>query len=263
METVLITGASSGIGVELARCFAADGARLILVARKRKPMEALAEQLRAAHKTQSEIFPLDLSQPGAAARIHQHLETHGTRVDVLVNNAGAGMNGLFSELSAARQSEMIHLNVVALTELTRLLLPRMLEKRRGGILNVASTAAVVAGPRMAVYYATKAYVLSFSEALTEELRGTGVTVTALCPGPTVTNFAEASNARHAPRHQRSSMTAQAVAQIGHNAFRAGKAVVFSGARNKLIAFGVRFAPRSIARKLAGFLNKTSYEKTSS
>lgn len=262
METVLITGASSGIGLELARCFAADHARLVLVSRKRKPMEELAGQLRSSHKTHAEVFPCDLAEPGAAARLHRHLEANGTRVDVLVNNAGAGANGPFAELSLERQSEMIRLNVLALTELTRLMLPRMIERRRGGILNVASTAAFAPGPRMAVYFATKAYVLSFSEALCEELRGTGVVVSALCPGPTETNFAAASNARHARLFRRSAMSAAEVAAIGHAGFRAGKPIVVAGLKNRVLAFGSRFAPRIIVRKVAGLLNRASYEKSS-
>lgn len=262
METVLITGASSGIGMELARCFAADGARLILVARKRKPMEQLADDLRSKHKTQSEVFPCDLAAPGAAGRVHSHLDANGTRVDVLVNNAGVGANGLFADLSLERQSEMLRLNVVALTELTRLLLPRMLERQRGGILNVASTAAFAPGPRMAVYFATKAYVLSFSEALAEELRGTQVRITALCPGPTATNFAEASNARHTRLFQRTAMSAADVARLGHAAFRAGKPVAVAGLKNRVLAMGSQLAPRFLVRKVAGLLNKASYAKTS-
>jgi uncharacterized protein len=261
-ETVLITGASSGIGCALARCFAADGSKLILVARRRQPMEQLAGQLHSTYRTQSEVFPLDLSQPQAASRIFRHLETNGTRVDVLVNNAGIGGNGAFVKLPLDWQSGMVQVNVAALVELTRLLLPRMLEKRQGGILNVASTAAFQPGPGMAVYYATKAFVLSFSEALAEELSGTGVSITALCPGPTETNFAEASNARHAPIFNRLAMSADAVARIGHSAFRAGRVVAVAGARNRFLAFSVRFAPRVLARKVAGRLNRATYSKSS-
>src|SRR5438477_8802051 len=199
METILVTGASSGIGRELAKCFAADGSRLILLARKRDALQELADELRQAHETQSEIFPADLAAPGTPTRIFEHLKVHGTKVDVLVNNAGFGAQGAFAELPIDRQLEMLQVNVVAVTHLTSLLLPGMIERRRGGVLNVASTAAFQPGPGMSVYYATKAFVLSFSEAITEELAGKGVTVTALCPGPTETNFAAAANARFSRR----------------------------------------------------------------
>jgi short-subunit dehydrogenase len=258
VETVLVTGASSGIGRELARCFAADGCRLILVARKRQALQALADELNEAHKTQSEVFPADLSQPEAPSRVFQHTEANGTKVDVLVNNAGFGAQGQFADLPLERQLEMVQVNVSALTHLTRLFLPGMIERRCGGILNVASTAAFQPGPRMAVYFATKAYVLSFSEAIAEELAGTGVTVTALCPGATATNFAEAAKARFSPRFMRLAMSAESVARLGHRAFRKGQVVAVAGWRNQLLAFSVRLAPRSFVRKIAKRLNAGSY-----
>src|SRR6266403_224316 len=189
IQTALVTGASSGIGRELAKCFAADGCRLILVARKRNALNSLADELRKLHQTQSEVFTADLARPDAASRIFQHTEANGTKIDVLVNNAGFGAQGRFAELPVERQLEMLQVNITALTQLTRLFLPGMIARRRGGVLNVASTASFQPGPGMAVYYATKAYVLSFSEAVAEELRHSGVTVTALCPGPTRTDFA--------------------------------------------------------------------------
>ena len=195
VETVLVTGASSGIGLELARCFAADGCRLVLVARKGNALEALATDLRKAHKIQAQVITADLAHPEAPTRLLAHLQSAGLKVDVLVNNAAFGAQGKFVELPLGRQLEMLQVNITSLTHLTGLLLPGMVERRRGGILNVASTAAFQPGPGMAVYYATKAYVLSFSEALAEELAGTGVTVTAVCPGPTATNFGAAANMR--------------------------------------------------------------------
>jgi short-subunit dehydrogenase len=258
VETVLVTGASSGIGRELARCFAADGCRLILVARKRQALQALADELREAHKTQSEVFPADLSQPGAPARIFEHLQVNGTKVDVLVNNAGFGAVGAFAELAVERQLEMVQVNVTAVTHLTRLLLPGMIERHRGGILNVASTASFEPGPGMAVYYATKAFVLSLSEAVAEELAGTGVTVTALCPGPTETNFAEAANARTSPLFAKAAMSAESVAWVGHDAFRQGRVVAIAGFRNQLLAFSVRLAPSFVVRKIAKRLNAASH-----
>ena len=260
VETVLITGASSGIGLELARCFAAEGCRLVLLARKRSALQALADELRTVHKTQSEILPADLAEPRAPARIFEQLQSTGTKLDVLVNNAGFGAQGLFAELPLDRQLAILQVNIAALTCLTRLFLPGMLERRQGGVLNVASTAGFQPGPGMAVYYATKAYVLSFSEALSEELAGTGVTISALCPGPTDTNFAAAANARFSHRFKKSAMSAKSVAEIGHRAFRSGQAVAIAGLRNQLLAFSVRLAPRSMVRKITKYLNFASYAR---
>lgn len=258
-ETVLITGASSGIGLELARCFAADGSRLILLARRRGPLEALAEELLKAHRTQSEVFTLDLARPEAPERLWQHLEANGTRVDVLVNNAGFGAQGKFAELPLQRQLDMLQVNITALTHLTRLLLPGMIQRRRGGILNVASTAAFAPGPGMAVYYATKAFVLSLTEALAEEVAGTGVTLSALCPGSTATNFAAAANATTTNLFRRTAMSAAAVARMGHRAFRAGRVVAITGFRNQALAFSTRLGPRALVRKVTAGLNAVSYK----
>jgi short-subunit dehydrogenase len=253
-ETVLVTGASSGIGLELARCFAAEGCRLILVARKGVALESLAAELRKAHKIQAQVFTVDLAQREAPTRLLGHLQAAGLKVDVLVNNAAFGAQGRFAELPLDRQLDMLQVNITAVTHLTRLLLPGMIERRRGGLLNVASTAAFQPGPGMAVYYATKAFVLSFTEALAEELVGTGLTVTALCPGPTKTNFGAAAGGRFKPIAGRISMSAEAVARLGHRGFRRGKVVVVTGFRNQLPAFAVRLAPRSLVRKVAKHLN---------
>jgi hypothetical protein len=254
VETVLVTGASSGIGLELARCFAADGSRLVLVARKGNVLEALAAELRKTHKIQAQVITADLAHPESPARLLAHLLSAGLKVDVLVNNAGFGAQGKFAELPLARQLEMLQVNITSLTHLTGLLLPGMIERRRGGILNVASTAAFQPGPGMAVYYATKAYVLSFSEALAEELTGTGVTVTAVCPGPTATNFGAAANMRTLGLVQKVSMSAEVVARQGHRAYRNGKPVVINGFRNAFPAFLVRLSPRAAVRKIARRLN---------
>lgn len=257
-EIVLVTGASSGIGRELAKCFAADGCQLVLVARKRHALQGLADELHKAHKTQSEVLTTDLAEPGAPERIFEHLQTNGTKVDVLVNNAGFGAHGQFVALPLERQLQMIQVNVTALVHLSRLFLPGLIQRKRGGVLNVASTASFQPGPGMAVYYATKAFVLSFSEAISEEVRASGVTVTAVCAGPTATNFAEAANTRFSNRFMRSTMSAEAVAKIGHSAFRQGKAVAVTGLRNQLLAFSVRLGPRSMVRKITKFLNARSY-----
>ena len=194
-ETVLITGASSGIGLELARLFAADGSDLILVARREAELQSLADDMAASHGISARVMTEDLSDLSAPQRIVDRLATDELELDVLVNNAGFGLRGPAAELDLQRQLDMLQVNVTALTHLTRLLLPAMIARRRGGVLNVASTAAFQPGPHMAVYYATKAYVLSFSEALAEELGGTGVTVSCLAPGPTATEFADAADMR--------------------------------------------------------------------
>jgi uncharacterized protein len=254
VETVLVTGASSGIGRELAKAFAADGCRLILLARKRQALQLLADELRQTYKTQSEVLTADLAESSAPSRVFEHLHANGTRVDVLINNAGFGAQGQVVELPLERQLEMIQVNITSLTHLTRLMLPGMVERRRGGVLNVASTAGFQPGPGMAVYYATKAYVLSFSEAVAEEVAGRGVTITALCPGPTATNFAEAAGARSSRLFTKSAMSAEAVARSGHHAFRSGRVLAISGFRNQLLAFSVRLGPRALVRKIVKRLN---------
>ncbi len=253
-ETVLVTGASSGIGRELARCFAAEGCRLMLVARRGGVLESLADELRRTYQVDARTATVDLARPEAPGQILSHLNTAGFKADVVVNNAGFGAQGRFAELPLERQLQMVQVNVTALMYLTRLFLPGMLERRRGGILNIASTAAFQPGPRMAVYYATKAFVLSFTEALAEEVAGTGVTVTAVCPGPTDTEFAEAAQMKTSRLFRWNMMSAARVAQLGHRAFRRGRVVAVTGARNRLLAFSVRFAPRFAARKIAGRLN---------
>jgi uncharacterized protein len=258
VETVLVTGASSGIGRELAKVFAADGCRLILLARKRHALQELADELRQKHKTQSEVITADLAEPAAPTRLFEHLQANGTRVDVLINNAGFGAQGHFVELPLERQLEMIQVNISSLTHLTRLMLPGMIERRRGGVLNVASTASFQPGPGMAVYYASKAFVLSLSEAIAEEVKGSGVTVTALCPGPTATNFAEAAGARFSWRFMKGAMSAEAVARTGYHAFRDGRVVAISGFRNQLLAFSVRLSPRGLVRITVKRLNAVSY-----
>ncbi len=254
-ETVLITGASSGIGKELARCFARDGSRLVLVARRRDPLEVLATQLRPASGIEAVVLVADLACPEGAARVFSQIERDGLEVDVLVNNAGFGAQGLFAQLPLDRQLEMVQLNATTLTHLTRTFLPGMIARRRGGILNIASTAAFQPGPHMAVYYASKAFVLSFSEALSEELSGTGVTVTALCPGPTATGFGEAAQMRRTPMFRLLTMSASSVAEAGHRGFRRRRAVVIPGVWNRLLTFSVRLVPRWLSRRIVGAMNR--------
>jgi uncharacterized protein len=249
-ETALITGASAGIGWDLARQFAAEKSNLVLVARRRERLEELASELRTQHHVEVHVVAADLGRADAPQAIVDSLNREGRTVDVLVNNAGFGALGPVAELEVARQMEMIQVNVAALTHLTRLLLPGMIERRRGGVLNVASTAGFQAGPFMAVYYATKAYVISFSEALAEELATSPVTVSCLCPGPTATEFAETAKIGNALLFRLGTMTAEQAARAGYRGFRAGKLLVVPGWKNYLGAMGVRFVPRSLARGIA-------------
>ncbi len=251
----LVTGASSGIGADLARELARDGYDLVLVARGVASMQKLAAEL----NTTSTIIEADLSKPGAAAELAREIETRSIVVDTLINNAGIGGTGAFAESDASRISEMLEVNVVALTELTRALLPAMIARKRGRIMLVASTAAFQPGPFMAVYYATKAYVLSLGEAIAWELRGTGVTITTLCPGPTITNFVKAAhmeNSRLFSSPMARPMSSADVARIGYQALKSGRRVVITGFANKMTAISARFSPKSIVLGIAASLNNT-------
>jgi short-subunit dehydrogenase len=254
IETVLVTGASSGIGRELAKCFAAGGSRLVLTARNGNALQSLADELRGAHETEVTVLPADLSLFEAPKYIFAELQEKGIAVDVLVNNAGFGAWGLFAELPLQRQLEMLQVNLTAVTYLTGLFLPGMVQRRRGGIMNVASVAGFLPGPGMAVYYATKAFVLSFTEALAEELSRTDVTVTALCPGPTATNFGQVARADRTRMIRLARMSAEAVARQGLCSFREQKGVAVPGLQNRLLVQLIRCAPRSLVRKLAGKFN---------
>ena len=250
-ETALITGASSGIGRELASAIAKDRLDLVLVARRVERLEELATELRQKYGVNVEVVAADLAQPGAAARVFEAARAESGSVDVLVNNAGVGVHGLFAETPLSREVEMIHLNVVALTELTKLCVPGMIERRRGRIVNVASTAAFQPGPLMAVYYATKAHVLSFTEALAEELTGTGVTATALCPGPTRTEFQQKAGFGDVPLLKGPLVwDAASVARVGWEGAKRGKRVVVPGFANRVLALGARLSPRRLTTKIA-------------
>jgi uncharacterized protein len=249
-KNVLITGASSGIGAALARVFAREGHDLVLVARSLDRMEVLARELRDAFGATARVFPVDLSVPGAAGTLRERVAREGLAVDVLVNDAGFGMRGGFVELDWARQLEMIHVNMVALTELTRLFVPDMVRRRSGRVLNVASTAAFQPGPLMAVYCATKAYVLSFTAALAEELRGSGVTVTCLAPGATESSFGETANVSATRLFRAGTMSSREVAEAAYRALDGGRALVVPGLRNRLLAASVRLLPVATAARVA-------------
>ena len=245
----LITGATTGIGFELAKLLAAEGRDLILVARNAKRLQEVSDQLRRDHRVNVTILARDLSEPHAADSLFEAVTKQDLQVDTLINNAGFGVYGEFTKTELEEELVMIQLNIAALTALSKLFLPGMLKSGRGRIMNVASTAAFQPGPLMAVYYATKAYVLSFSEALAEELRGTGVTVTALCPGATTTEFQSRANMGHIALFRYNSMTAEAVARIGYRGMLQGRRLVVTGLFNRFGAFSVRFAPRGLVTRI--------------
>ena len=252
----LVTGASSGIGADLARVLAARGHDLILVARRRDRLEGLAQELTGRHAIGIDVETEDLAAPGAGRRLAERVLAAGHRIDVLVNNAGFGLAGAFHQSDPSELSGMIAVNVAAPTELARALLPGMLERGRGGILNIASTAAFQPGPLMAVYYATKAYVLSWSEALWEECRGTGVTVTALCPGPVATEFAERAamtGTRLVSTKLMPRISSARVAELGVDGFLRGKRVVVPGLTYGFIALTSGLVPRALGLPLARYL----------
>lgn len=254
-ETVLVTGASSGIGLELAKCFAADGCRLVLVARNRPALEGLAASLKEKFKIETVVLPADLSLPDAPKQVFDSLASQKIPLDVLINNAGFGLHDRFADTPLARHLEIIKVNVMALTELTGLFLPEMLRKKGGGILNVGSVAGFVPGPNMAIYYATKAFVQSFSEALAEELAGTGVSVTVLCPGPTESNFGSVARGDRVRVAQSAKMSAETVARFGHFAFRNKQTVAIPGFRNRSLVFMTRIMPRSTIRRTVKSYNR--------
>jgi len=244
--TALVTGASSGIGYELAKLFARDGYGLVLVARDRQRLVRTADEFNRSFGIDVRIIAKDLSSPTAAEEILKELQQSSVRIDVLVNNAGYGVYGPFAETDSAEELGMIQTNLVSLTQLTKELLTPMVKRGSGKILNVASTAAFQPGPLMAVYYASKAYLLSFSEALANELQGSGVTVTVLCPGPTVTEFQKRARMERSKHFSWAGpLNADRVARIGYRGMMKGKTVVIPGLINKLLAFSVRFSPRKM------------------
>ncbi|MGE0257615.1 MAG: SDR family NAD(P)-dependent oxidoreductase [Alphaproteobacteria bacterium] len=240
----LVTGASRGVGAALARELARHGHDLVLSARDTESMQVLADELRRIGAATT-VIAADLSIPGAAARLGRELDARGLNIDVLINNAGLGGLGRFDRIDPTRIAEMLQVNIVALTELTRLILPGMIARRHGRVMLVGSVAGFSPGPGMGVYFATKAYVLSLGEALAHELRGTGVTVTTLCPGATATDFFDVAGAtrRFLARRRGRMMQADRVARIGYDALVAGRPVAIAGAANRLSAFAGRHAPR--------------------
>lgn len=256
-KTALITGASSGIGLELAKCFARGGANLVLVARDEGRLGQIASELRPSGVS-VKVIAADLARPVAPSDILDATRAANIDVDYLVNNAGFGMCGFFADADVQAELDMMQVNMIALVHLTRLYLPGMRQRGTGGVLNVASTAAFQPGPLMAIYYASKAFVLSFTEAIFEELSGTGVTATALCPGPTATGFQKRAK-MESVRLMKSRLlmaTARQVAEVGYLGFLEGKAIVIPGLMNKIGAQAVRVSPRAAVRKVTRKLQES-------
>jgi short-subunit dehydrogenase len=256
-KTALVTGASGGIGLELAKLLAEDGYNLVLVARSAQKLDELARDLRQICGVDVLVIACDLSDPAAPQQIWAALQARDITVDLLVNNAGYGIHGNLADSDTAEILNMIQLNVVALTHLTRLFLPGMIARRSGRILNVGSTGSFAPCPSMAVYSATKAYVLSFSQAIQAEVAGSGVSVTALCPGATATGFQSRAGVENTRISAQSGlMTAQKVAEIGYAGLKRGRAVVIPGTFNWWMIFFTRFSPRAWTTRIAGLMMET-------
>ena len=261
MKTVLITGASSGIGMELAKVYGRKGYSLILAARRKYRLELLKKEIMDNISTSPEINPeitvieKDLGEPGASLELYRLIKDKGLKVDMLINNAGFGIYGKFSGFSSEdmeRNRKMTDLNIWAVVELTKLYLDEFLERKEGAILNVASVAAFLPGPMMANYYASKAYVLSFTEAVREEVKGTGIKIGTLCPGPTATEFEKSSNADNGGLFSTMKvMTAEKVAKIAYRDFMKGKSIIVPGLLNKMAIFMVRFLPGRLLTAISG------------
>ncbi|VVS98770.1 Short-chain dehydrogenase [Sphingomonas sp. EC-HK361] len=251
----LITGASAGLGEGFARALAAEKCDLLLTARRTDRLEALAQELRDRHGVTVHVFAADLAAADAPAGLIADITAAGLTIDTLINNAGFGGRGAFAEMPLETQLGQIDVNCRALVALSHAVLPAMIAAGRGGILNVASTAAFQPGPWMAVYYATKAFVLSFSEALHEEVKGNGIHVSALCPGPTRTEFADVAGMGDSDLFKRFASGPDTVVRDGLKALAANRAVKVSGAMNAAMAGSIRFTPRALARRIAGSLQK--------
>ena len=257
----LITGASEGIGYELARCFAKDQHDLVLVARGEERLKSVAADISAIYGVRVRYIVQDLSVSDGARQIFSEVQKEGVPIDFLVNSAGVGTYGFFAETDIERELRMMQLNMNAVTILTKLVLPEMLKRHQGRILNVASLAAFQPGPLMAVYYATKAYVLSFSEALANELQGSGITVSVLCPGPTWSVFQRSAGMEYSKLFQHGVMKASDVAEIAYQKFMRGKTTIIPGFRNKLFAMSVRLGPRKLVPMIVRLLQEPSKEET--
>jgi short-subunit dehydrogenase len=256
MKTALITGASSGIGLELAKIHASKGGNLVLVARNKTKLDELKTEFEKEFNVYVLTIEKDLSQINSVQEVYDEVKNHGIKIDYLINNAGFGDFGFFSETDWNKELQMINLNITALTLFTKLFVKDMVKRKGGKIMNVASTAAFQSGPTMAVYFATKAYVLSFSEAVNNEVKDFGVTITTLCPGPTVSGFKSAASMDNSNLFNNKNLpSSKVVAEYAYKAMLKGKTIAIHGFLNKIMANSVRFFPRAwvvkITRKLQG------------
>jgi short-subunit dehydrogenase len=247
--TALITGASSGIGLDLAKLMAPDF-DLIITARGQGKLDEIASDLQSNHGNRVHAIAADLARAEGPAQLWSEVTRRGLRVDALINNAGFGLYGDFKDTKLDDELQMIQVNITSLTHLTKLALPGMIERRRGRILNIASTAGFQPGPLMAVYYATKAYVISFSEAIANELKPAGITVTCLCPGATATEFASRADMENSRLFKWGKMKSEDVARVGYRAMMKGRTTVIPGLKNFLLAESVRISPRKVVTAVA-------------
>lgn len=252
-KTALVTGASHGIGFEFAKILAGNGYDLVLLARTKTRLDEIQNDFLQTYGVEVYVIPCDLSQPGACGYVYEQIKRMNLAIDVLVNNAGIGSWGLFIDSNLEKQEQMLQLNIIALTHLTRFFLPGMISRKQGKILNVASTAAFQAGPLMSVYFASKAYVFSFSSAIAQEVKGSGVSVTCLCPGPTETEFQTSTFTQEIRLTYGQKLPgSREVAEYGYKAMLKGQVVAIHGFLNRLMALSVRFCPQWIVLRLVHF-----------
>jgi len=255
-QTALITGASTGIGYELAKLFAKDGFNLVITARNEAKLNEVKKELNGISDIKVHVIAKDLSEPQAAAELFNEITKQSINIDIVVNNAGYGLFGLFSETDWNTELRMIQLNITSLTQLTKLFLPEMIKRNEGKILNVASTAGFMPGPLMAVYYATKAYVLSFSQALSNELKDSAITVNTLCPGPTESEFSKTARLDNSKLFTNGIMrvlNAKTVAQISYRDLMKGKRLTITGLTNKIMIQSLRTAPRNMITNITRWI----------
>lgn len=250
----LITGASTGIGYELAKLFAKDRHNLILVARDEGKLETAKNELSKCN-VEVKILSLDLSKSEDIQGLFNYVEMNKLNVDILVNNAGIGTFGDFNEIEWVKEEALIDINIKVLTKLTKYFLPKIIECKNGGILNVASTAAFCSGPRMAAYYASKAYVLNLTEAIYEECKDSGIRISCLCPGPVKTTFQDKAGIKKSESAKKYLMDAEEVAKVSYKDFKKGKLIIIPGMKNKLLVIGNKLLPRRISRKIILKTNK--------
>ncbi len=254
-KTALVTGASGGLGLEFARLLAKEYCDLVLVARNEGKLNGIKRELEKEYGITAWVCPCDLSRVDAALGVYQFTQAHDLEIDALINNAGFGDSGKFAESNWRKQYEMVQVDITALMQLTHCFLPGMIERKHGKILNLSSVAAFCAGPGMSVYYASKAFVRSFSEAVAEEVKGIGVTVTALCPGPTATGFEAAADMGKGSKMFKKAAKPEDVAKAGIRALRLGKVLCYQGSFTKWMGFLCRLAPRSVTRRYAAKMDK--------